>query len=194
MVVGVTGGIGSGKTTIVKMFAEFDNVAVYFADVEAKQLMHTSQEIKTKLIKVFSKEVYVDGQLNKPFLANIVFNQKEKLALLNSIVHPVVHQHLLDFIKKNSEKDYILYENAILFENKSDVFCNKIITVTSTLKERIERVCKRDNVLEEEVLARIQNQWSQSKKSIQSHYVIENKTLSESKLSVLGIHNKLTKK
>ena len=194
MVVGVTGGIGSGKTTIVKMFAEFDNVAVYFADVEAKQLMHTSQEIKTKLIKAFSKEVYVDGQLNKPFLANIVFNQKEKLALLNSIVHPVVHQHLLDFIKKNSEKDYILYENAILFENKSDVFCNKIITVTSTLKERIERVCKRDNVLEEEVLARIQNQWSQSKKSIQSHYVIENKTLSESKLSVLGIHNKLTKK
>ena len=123
MVVGVTGGIGSGKTTVVKMFEEFANVAIYYADKEAKALMHTSNEIKVKLIEAFSKEVYVEGKLNRPFLANIVFNDKEKLKVLNNIVHPVVYQHLKDFIQSNSEKDYILYENAILFENGSDSFC-----------------------------------------------------------------------
>jgi len=194
MVVGVTGGIGSGKTTVVKMFEEFANVAVYYADKEAKALMHTSNEIKVKLIEAFSKEVYVEGKLNRPFLANIVFNDKEKLKVLNNIVHPVVYQHLKDFIQSNSEKDYILYENAILFENGSDSFCDKIITVVAPLKDRVLRVCKRDNTTEKEVLARIKNQWSDTKKTLQSNYLINNKTLKESKENVLKIHNKLTKR
>ena len=194
MVVGVTGGIGSGKTTVVKMFEEFANVAVYYADKEAKALMHTSNEIKVKLIEAFSKEVYVEGKLNRPFLANIVFNDKEKLKVLNNIVHPVVYQHLKDFIQSNSEKDCILYENAILFENGSDRFCDKIITVVAPLKDRVLRVCKRDNTTEKEVLARIKNQWSDTKKTLQSNYLINNKTLKESKENVLKIHNKLTKR
>ena len=194
MVVGVTGGIGSGKTTVVKMFEEFANVAVYYADKEAKALMHTSNEIKVKLIEAFSKEVYVEGKLNRPFLANIVFNDKEKLKVLNNIVHPVVYQHLKDFIQSNLEKDYILYENAILFENGSDSFCDKIITVVAPLKDRVLRVCERDNTTEKEVLARIKNQWSDTKKTLQSNYLINNKTLKESKENVLKIHNKLTKR
>ena len=194
MVIGVTGGIGSGKTTIIKMFQEFDNIAIYNADEEAKKLMHTSKEIRAKLIAEFSNEVYLKGELNRPFLANIVFNDKEKLTLLNSIVHPIVHKHLKDFIKANCAKDYVLYENAILFENGSNSFCDKTITITASLSDRIKRVCMRDGITAEEVLSRIKNQWPQAKKSIQSNYVIFNDTLLKSKQQVSYIHNKLTKK
>lgn len=193
MVVGITGGIGSGKSTVVKMFSQFENIAIYLADDQAKLLMNTSEEIKEKLIAEFSSEVYKNNELNRPFLANIVFNNKEKLAVLNGIVHPVVHQHLHDFIQNNKEKDYILYENAILFENGSDAICDKIITVTAPEEVRINRVVQRDNVERKAVESRIKNQWKESKKALQSHYVINNIDLTETKLLVGQIHNKLTK-
>ena len=192
MVVGITGGIGSGKSTIVKMFANIGDVAVYYADKEAKELMHTSIEIKQKLIKEFTEKAYVDGKLNRPFIAGIVFKDKAKLQILNNIVHPAVYKHLKTFITQNKHKDYILYENAILFENKSDAFCDKIITVIAPIEDRIKRVIKRDQITEKEVIARIDNQWNEVKKTLQSHYVIDNRTLSESKLQVFKIHNKLT--
>mgnify|MGYP000430426537 CR=1 FL=1 len=194
MVVGLTGGIGSGKSTILKMFSEFENIAVYIADEEAKKLMNSSNKIKSQLINEFGKETYVNNQLNREYLANIVFKDKEKLTLLNTIVHPVVNEHLQSFINQNSEKEYILYENAILFENGSNAICNKIITVTAPENIRIERVLKRDNSNIEAVKNRIKNQWSQTKKTLQSHYVIENLTLTKSKAQVLTIHNNLTKK
>lgn len=194
MVVGITGGIGSGKTTIVNMFANFENNAVYIADKEAKMLMHTSKVIQEKIIKEFSEEAYVNGNLNRPFIANIVFNDKAKLKTLNRIVHPEVHKHLQDFVNLHQDKDYIIYENAILFENQSDALCDKIITITAPLKDRLSRVVARDNVSQEEVLSRIHNQWPETKKTLQSHYLIVNKKLSESKNMVLLIHNKLTKK
>jgi len=193
MVIGVTGGIGSGKTTIVKMFTELGDVAVYFADKEAKQLMHTSKEIKEKLIKEFSSEAYIDGKLNRPFIADIVFKDKSKLETLNKIVHPVVYKHMHEFVENHKDKAYILYENAILFENGSNSFCDKIITITAPLKDRVIRVIQRDQTTEEEVIARINNQWSETKKTIQSHYIIANITLAKSKEQVLNIHNKLTK-
>ncbi|WP_366139572.1 dephospho-CoA kinase [uncultured Tenacibaculum sp.] len=194
MVVGITGGIGSGKSTILKMFSEFENITVYIADEEAKKLMNSSNKIKSQLINEFGKETYVNNQLNREHLASIVFKNKEKLALLNAIVHPVVNEHLQNFIIQNSGKEYILYENAILFENGSNVICDKIITVTAPEKTRIERVLKRDNSNIESVKNRIKNQWSQTKKTLQSHYVIENLTLTNSKAQVLTIHNNLTKK
>ncbi len=194
MVVGITGGIGSGKTTIVNMFANFENNAVYIADKEAKMLMHTSKVIQEKIIKEFSEEAYVNGNLNRPFIANIVFNDKAKLKTLNRIVHPEVHKHLQDFVNLHQDKDYIIYENAILFENQSDALCDKIITITAPLKDRLSRVVARDNVSQEEVLSRIHNQWPETKKTLQSHYLIVNKKLSESENMVLLIHNKLTKK
>lgn len=193
MVIGVTGGIGSGKTTVVKMFAAFKNVAIYFADDEAKKLMNTSIVIRKQLIDMFSEKVFVGNELNRPFLAGIVFNDKEKLKVLNSIVHPVVHKHLNNFIKENSNKDYILYENAILFENGSDVLCDKIITVISPLRVKVKRVIERDKITEEEVISRIGNQWNDAKKTLQSHYIIKNNLLRDSKDQVLSIHNKLTK-
>ncbi|OSY88598.1 dephospho-CoA kinase [Tenacibaculum holothuriorum] len=193
MVVGLTGGIGSGKSTVMKMFSEFENVAIYIADDEAKKLMNTSSTIKTALIKEFGEETYLKNQLNRPYLASIVFNNKEKLAFLNSVVHPVVHQHLSEFIKNNSDKDYILYENAILFENGSNKICDKIITVTAPIKTRILRVVNRDKTTKEAVVSRMNNQWNDYKKMLQSHYVIHNIDLTKTKAQVLTIHNSLTK-
>lgn len=192
MVIGVTGGIGSGKTTVVKMFSKFKNVVVYLADDEAKELMNTSLEIREQLIKEFSEEVYLNNLLNKPFLASIVFNNKEKLKVLNSIVHPVVHQHLKDFITLNKDEKYIIYENAILFENGSDSLCDKVITVAVPLEIRVNRVISRDKTTKEAVKERIDSQWSDLKKIMQSNYVIYNEKLQSTKEQVLNIHNKLT--
>lgn len=193
MLVGLTGGIGSGKSTVAKMLAEFDGVVVYFADEEAKNLMNTSQEIRTQLIAEFTDEVYKDGSLNRPFLAGIVFKNKGKLKKLNAIVHPIVHKHLQDFIKAHENKSYILYENAILFENGSNRLCDKIITVTAPEMLRIQRVIERDNSTFEEVKNRINNQWSDEKKVLQSNYVIHNVDLTSVKEQLEKIHNKLTK-
>ncbi len=191
MIVGITGGIGSGKSTVVSFFKEFDEIAVYLADVEAKKLMNSSDNIKSKLKREFGKKVYKNNQLNRGYLSAIVFKSKEKLAILNTIVHPEVAKHFQKFISKNRGKAYILYENAILFENKNDVFCDVIITVTAPLKVRIDRVVKRDKTTRESVLQRIQNQWKDDKKKLQSNYSIENINLDEVKLIVKKIHQKL---
>ncbi|WP_299835761.1 dephospho-CoA kinase [uncultured Tenacibaculum sp.] len=192
MLVGITGGIGSGKTTVVKLFSQFENVAVYYADIEAKKLMNTSLEIRKNLISEFSEEVYNKEGLNRPFLAKIVFENKEKLKILNSIVHPEVHKHLQNFIKENKNRDYILYENAILFENGSHKMCDVIITVTAPKEIRIQRVIERDKVAREAVLHRMNNQWPEVKKTIQSNYIIENLDLTKLAKNVEIIHNKLT--
>lgn len=192
MIVGLTGGIGSGKSTVLKFFKEF-NIATYNADEEAKKLMNSSEIIREKLQKEFGQEVYKNNTLNKPFLANIVFKSKEKLALLNTIVHPEVYKHLDNFIKNNQNKAYILYENAILFENGSDYLCDKIITVTAPKATRIKRVMARDNSTQKEVENRMDNQWKDALKIMQSNYVIFNTTFEETKAIVLNIHNKLTK-
>ncbi|WP_043706485.1 dephospho-CoA kinase [Tenacibaculum ovolyticum] len=193
MVIGVTGGIGSGKSTVVKIFSEFKDTAIYIADNEAKKLMHSSPDIKHKLISEFGKEVYIKDQLNRPFLANIVFKNKIKLNILNAIVHPIVNDHFQEFILKNVNKQYIIYENAILFENGSNIFCDKIITVTAPENIRIKRVLERDKTTENTVRNRIKNQWSETKKTLQSNYKIDNLTLTNTKKEILRIHNILTK-
>lgn len=195
MVVGLTGGIGSGKSTILNFFSKLDGVVVYMADKEAKKLMNTSDEIKNKLIEKFGSDVYTSEGLNRAYLANIVFENKEKLLELTQIVHPVVRKHFLKFVAENtSEKGYIVYENAILFENLGDAFCDVVVTVTAPENIRIERVMKRDNVTKEAVKNRIDNQWSETKKIIQSHYVIDNILLEDSEKSILEIHQKLTER
>jgi len=193
MIIGITGGIGSGKSTVVKMFSKFNNTAIYIADDEAKKLMHSSSQIKPRLITEFGKETYIKGKLNRPYLANIVFKEKEKLSILNTIVHPIVNDHFQEFIINNSDKEYIVYENAILFENESNLFCDKIITVTAPENIRIQRVLNRDNTTITTVKNRIQNQWNENKKTLQSHYRIENLTLTETEHEILRIHNILTK-
>lgn len=194
MVIGLTGGIGSGKTTIAHFFKEFKNVGVYIADIEAKKIMNASLEIKQKLIAAFGDESYLNNTLNRKFIANLVFKDKEKLKILNSIVHPVVKQHFKEYVANNNRKDYIVYENAILFESKSHLVCEKIISVSVPLEIRIERIMARDGASKESVLDRINNQWKEDKKTLQSNYIIENSSLKNAEKQVHKIHNILTKK
>ena len=194
MVVGLTGGIGSGKTTVATIFANFNTVAIYNADLEAKKLMNTSPIIKSKIIEEFGDESYLDNQLNRPFIANLVFKDKSKLAALNGIVHPEVKNHFNEFVKLHADKEYILYENAILFESKSNLKCDIIISVYAPLNVRIERTMLRDNTSKIAVENRIKNQWLEDKKLLQSNYVITNLSKENTHFQVLKIHNILTKK
>ncbi|MGJ8745001.1 dephospho-CoA kinase [Polaribacter sp.] len=194
MIVGLTGGIGSGKTTVAKMFANFKNVAVYIADVEAKKLMNSSEKIKSALIKTFGDQAYKNNTLNRSFIANIVFKNPEKLTVLNAIVHPEVKKHFQEFVLLNQKASYILYENAILFETKNNLFCDIILVVSAPLKTRIERIILRDNTTEAEIINRMKNQWLEDKKILQSNYIIESLSLEKTQNQVNNIHKILTKK
>lgn len=194
MIVGLTGGIGSGKTTVIKFFSEFKNVAIYVADFEAKKIINSSEAIKKSLLREFGELSFIDHQLNRKYIAKIVFKNKEKLAKLNAIVHPEVKKHFQEFVKNNSKKQYIIYENAILFESKSYLICDLIITVFTDVNIKIKRVIARDSSTKKEVLDRMKNQWQDEKKILQSNYVISNEALDETKLQVYKIHNILTGK
>jgi dephospho-CoA kinase len=194
MIIGLTGGIGSGKTTVAKFFSEFENVAIYIADVEAKNLMNSSETIKEKLIIEFGERAFIDQKLNRKYISEIVFKDAEKLASLNTIVHPEVKKHFKIFVENNLDKAYIIYENAILFESKSNLFCDFIISVYADINTRIKRVTARDIATKEEVFNRIQSQWNDDKKILQSNYIISNKYLDETKKKVQTIHNILTEK
>ena len=191
MIVGLTGGIGSGKTTIAKMFHEL-GVSIYIADIEAKKLMHTSQEIKEELIAAFGEETYIDGELNRSYLSNIVFNQPEELKNINEIVHPRVGQHFKDWYAARSEEKYIIKEVAILFENDSYKHCDKIITVVAPLETRFERLLQRDQTTREAIQSRMNNQWSDAKKIALSDYVIHNEDLEKAKNQVAKIHQEIS--
>ena len=194
MIIGLTGGIGSGKTTVANFFAAFNNVAIYIADVEAKILMNSSKIIKEKLVKEFGVQSYIDETLNRKFIADIVFNDAAKLATLNAIVHPEVKKHFKNFVENNKDKAYIIYENAILFESKSNLFCDFIITVYAAISIKMKRVTLRDAVSEKEVLSRMNTQWNDEKKMLQSNYIICNESMNDTKNQVNSIHNILTDK
>jgi dephospho-CoA kinase len=194
MVIGITGGIGSGKSYVAECFLKYENTVYYHADAEAKKLMNTSEEIRNKVLAEFGAEAYKDQQLNRPYIANIVFQHPEKLQQLNQIVHPAVKKHFSDFIQSHSKKTFIIYENAILFEANSDQVCDVVILVTAPIATRIKRVMQRDGVTQEEVEKRIQNQWSESRKKLLSNYNILNINKEETLLKVQDIHNILTKK
>jgi len=192
MIVGLTGGIGSGKSTIAKFFSKFNTISLYIADDEAKKLMLTNA-LRKQISNEFGEKAYINNTLNRKHISDIVFKDKNKLQVLNSIVHPAVKNHFNEFIKKNSTKDYILYENAILFENGNDAICDAIICVTIPIKLRIERIMDRDHVTEIEVLNRMKNQWIEEKKLLQCNYVVHNFTKEQSEKEVKRIHNILTK-
>ncbi|RUA10002.1 MAG: dephospho-CoA kinase [Flavobacteriia bacterium] len=184
-IIGLTGGIGSGKTTIAKMFEE-QGIPVYYADDEAKKLMNTSSEIRKKLISAFGENSFLEGELNRAYLAEQVFNDPEKLKIINAIVHPEVDKHFKNWISQQGS-EIVIQENAILFESgKKDLF-DVIITVTAPKELRIKRVVQRDQITAERVNDRINNQMEEEEKIKKSDFVIENIDLEESKKQVLQI-------
>lgn len=192
IIVGLTGGIGSGKTTVAKAFAKL-GVPVYIADEEAKSLMRRSKVIKRKLIKLFGEETYIENELNKPFLANIIFNDKTYLQKMNVIVHPKVARHFEKWVLKQASP-YVIKEVAILFENGGDKHCDLIITVTAPKETRIKRLLKRDNTSKEKIDAIMKNQWTDEEKVKHSDFVIENVNLENTKVKVAEIHKKILRK
>lgn len=190
-VVGLTGGIGSGKTTVAKMFKEL-GVPLYIADDRAKYLMDTSKVIRRKLIALFGEDAYKDGKLNRPFLASKIFEDKLLLQQMNAIVHPKVGADFERW-KKKQTTPYIIKEAAIIFENDLAAQYDFIITVIADLEQRIARVIKRDNSTKEKVMAIVNNQLTDLEKAEQSHFVITNHNLDETYQQVLKIHENLLK-
>ena len=192
MVVGLTGGIGSGKTTIAKWF-QSQNIPVYIADKEAKALMNRSKVIKRKLTSLFGEDAYKEGKLNREYLASKIFNDRTLLSKMNAIVHPKIGSHFNRWLKKQ-DSPYVIKEAAIIFENNLEYQYDYIITVVADKDLRIERVMKRDNASKEKVESIIRNQLSDEEKIKKSHFVINNNKLEEAKEQALSIHQILLKK
>ncbi|HIC32893.1 MAG TPA: dephospho-CoA kinase [Flavobacteriaceae bacterium] len=187
--VGLTGGIGSGKTTIANFFKEL-GIPVYIADTEAKALMNRSKVIKRKLIALFGENAYQDGKLNREYLSQQIFNNKDLLQKMNAIVHPKVASHFKRWVKKQ-DTPYVISEAAILFENGSYKKYHYIITVTAPEQVRLKRVMSRDNSSEKKVKSVMDNQWKDEEKIKLSDFVIQNVNLEEAKAQVQQIHKKL---
>ena len=188
-IVGLTGGIGSGKTTVSQMFKSL-GIPVYNSDEEAKALMQSSEVLKQELIELLGDSCYQNGQLNRSFIASKVFSDKALLEKINAIVHPKVASHFEAWFSKQNAP-YVIKEVAILFETKSQQFFDFILTVTAPVESRIQRVMHRDNKSKSEVEFVIKNQLAESEKINQSHFVIYNNIISETKQKVHEIHNEI---
>ena len=185
-IIGLTGGIGSGKTTVANLFASL-GIPVFNADDAAKQLMQNSPIIKNQLIQQFGDKVYEQGQLNRSYLASIVFADPEKLAILNSIVHPVTIQAALDWAQQQTSP-YVIKEAALIFESNASEGLDFVIGVTAPLALRIERVMKRDQCTQAEVEKRMQHQISDAIKMKLCDKVIVNDDIQLITPQVIAIH------
>lgn len=174
--IGITGNIGSGKTTVSKLF-ELMGIPVFYADDVAKVLMVTDEELIAGVKQTFGDESYLaDKTLNRKYIAEIVFNDEAQLAKLNTLVHPAVFRAFDSWAEQEVKDDvpYALKEAAVLFESGSYKFCDKTIMVTAPLDLRIKRVMHRDNITHKEVLNREARQLSEEKKMQMADYVIKN--------------------
>jgi len=190
--VGLTGGIGSGKTTIANLFALHFSIPIYIADTKAKELVANNKQLQQEIVTLLGEEAFVEGRYNTSFVAQEVFSNKEKLDKLNAIIHPYVQQDFLQW-KQSQQAPYVIKEAAILFESGSYRDCDFIIIVTAPLEERIKRVMLRDKIDRETVEKRIKNQWNDEKKIELSTFVIENGESDKNLDKIEIIHSKIVK-
>jgi len=189
-IIGLTGGIGSGKTIVSKVFENL-GIAVYNSDIEAKLLMNNDSDIINKFKMIFGFEIYDnDNRLNKKKLADLIFNDKNKLKTVNSIVHPAVKKHFTNWVQMQ-KSPYVIKETAILFESGIFKDVDKIITVTAPLELRINRLVIRDNSVKKNILERINNQLNEDYKIKNSDAVIYNDNKQLIVPQILRIHQKI---
>lgn len=188
-IVGLTGGIGSGKSTVARMFREL-GVPVYDSDSEAKQLMNSSPEVRNAIIDLLGETAYQSKELNRSFVAEKVFKNPELLQKLNAIVHPAVRDHFKEWVKAQNAP-YVVQETALIFENGSQDHYDHIILVTAPLDVRLNRVMERDGVGPKAVLERMKNQMDDADKVDLAHFCIENLDLETTKERVKELHTKL---
>lgn len=189
--VGITGGIGSGKTTVCKIF-ETLSVPVYYADDRAKELMIKDEEVVQKIKQLFGEDAYLkSGALNRKHIAQSAFKDKNVLNQLNAIVHPAVFVDTQRWYGFHQHKPYTLYEAAIMFESGSSRMMDKMITVFAPLEDRIERTIKRDKMSLDEVMERISKQMPEEEKIRKADFVIYNDHSVSLIEQVLAIHRQL---
>jgi len=188
--VGLTGGIGSGKTTVAQIF-EVLSIPVYYADSAARDLMNKDPELKKKIITSFGPDAYNNnGELNRAYLGSIVFYDSEKLKLLNSIVHPVTIRNSENWMK-NQKTPYAIKEAALIFEAGIEKYLDYVIGVTAPESLRIQRVVERDHVTMQKVLDRVQHQMDEKEKISRCDFVIQNDGILPLIPQVLEIHKTL---
>ncbi len=188
-VIGLTGGIGSGKTTVANYIKSL-GIPVYIADEKAKKIMET-KTVVALVQTTFGKDIISDHKIDRQKLAQLVFNHPDMLQKLNDIVHPLVRQNFIRWVKKHENHPFVIKEAAILFESGSYKYCDSIITVTAPLEIRLQRVIDRDKTDKQSVLDRMKNQWTEDEKIAKSDYVIQNFTLEDTKNQVDDILNLL---
>ncbi len=190
--IGLTGGIGSGKTTVAKVF-ETLGIPVYYADDATKRLMNSNNALKALIIQHFGEASYTNGALNRKHIADIVFNNKEKLALLNSITHPATIEDANEWIQQQTSP-YIIKEAALLFETEAAKHLDYFIGVSAPLEIRIKRVMNRDNLSEAEVMNRINRQMDEEEKMKRCDFIITNNDEELVIPQVLSTHEKIISK
>ena len=189
-IVGLTGGIGSGKSTVLEIFKKI-GVNTYNADESAKKLISSNKKIIYSIKQLFGEDIYNDQNLNSELVSKIVFNDKEKLKSLNSIIHPQVAKDFDSFCLNNKDEKYIVKEAAIIFETKTENLFDKIVYVRAPKEIRIDRVMLRDNVSKGDVLNRIRNQIAEHLIIDKCDYIIDNIDLNDLEKKVIEINNSI---
>ncbi|WP_317042932.1 dephospho-CoA kinase [Arcticibacter eurypsychrophilus] len=186
--IGITGGIGTGKTTVCRIF-ELLGVPVYYADARAKLVMHTDKELIASVKAVFGDEVYSSGVLNRSMLGALVFNDANLLNKLNALVHPAVFRDFKQWSEDQNCK-YVLKEAAILFESGSDQDCDYTLLVKSPLSLRISRIMQRDTMSRDDIMKRMDKQMSEEEKEKRADFCVLNDELNLIIPQVLELHKR----
>lgn len=192
MIIGLTGGIGSGKSTVAHIF-NFFNVPVYTADEASKQLLDSDKALQSQLVHLLGKEIITEGKIDRPKMASIIFNDKALLAQVNALIHPAVGR---DFKKwyKNQKTAYVIREAAILYESGTYKDCAAVISVSAPEEMRVDRVVRRNKITEDEVRSRMKNQWPQKQKDELADYVIYNDNSKSVIKQVIQVHEDILSK
>lgn len=189
-IIGLTGGIGSGKTRVVSVFKQL-GVPCYIADQVAKNLMNNSLLVKKNIIDLFGNKAYNDTGLNRKYLADIVFKDPEKLKALNAIVHPAVAQDFNEWLAQQNAP-YVIKEVAILFETGGNKMVDQTLLITAPKDVRLQRTIQRDSVTKEDVLARMKNQWEDKQRTALADHVIENIVWENTFTEIMRLHQYFT--
>ena len=184
---GVTGGIGSGKTTVCRIFRVL-GVPLFVADVVAREMMENDPSLQKEINAIAGRDLYLTGSLDRRELARIIFNSPELLQRVNAAVHPAVLK-LFDQWAESSEAPYVIMESAILFEARADALVDRVLTLSVPVEERIARVMGRNDLSREQVIERIKNQLEDAEREEQSYYVINNSDNEMIIPEILKIHN-----
>jgi len=172
MKLGITGGIGSGKTSVCKVFNVL-GIPVFSADPEAREIMDNDRNIRRAINEIVGKNIYPGGKLNRMELASLIFNDRDLLEKVNSLVHPVVFEHFNRWAEKQTTP-YVIMEAAILFESGASKLVDRVATIVAPVDERISRVTRRNKLNRDQVMERIKNQMTDDQRIKMSDYVINN--------------------